>query len=51
MNELAEAHYRQELELLKTIPGIHTLSAILILAETGADIKAFYILQDWYKTK
>jgi transposase len=41
MKELAETHYRKELEFLKTIPGIHTLLAIFILTETGADMKAF----------
>lgn len=41
MSALVEQHYSQELALLKTLPGINTLAAILILAETGADMKAF----------
>lgn len=41
MNTLVEQHYSKELALLKTLPGINTLAAIIILAETGADMTAF----------
>ena len=41
MNDLVEQHYAEELALLKTLPGINTLSAMIILAETGADMNAF----------
>jgi len=41
MEKLCTEHYSRELELLQTIPGIKLLSAMLILAETGADMKAF----------
>lgn len=41
MEELCLTHYREELELLLTIPGISNISAIIIIAETGADMKAF----------
>lgn len=41
MQKLCIEHYSRELELLQTIPGIKLLSAMLILAETGADMKAF----------
>jgi len=41
MHKLCMEHYSRELELLQTIPGIKLLSAILIIAETGADMKAF----------
>ena len=41
MYKLCSEHYHQELELLQTIPGIKLLAAMLIIAETGADMKAF----------
>lgn len=41
MEKLCKEHYSRELELLQTIPGIKLLSAMLIIAETGADMKAF----------
>jgi transposase len=41
MQKLCSEHYSRELELLQTIPGIKFLSAMLIIAETGADMKAF----------
>jgi transposase len=41
MQKLCEEHYSRELELLQTIPGIKLLAAMLIIAETGADMKAF----------
>ncbi len=41
MYKLCSEQYHQELELLQTIPGIKRLAAMLIIAETGADMKAF----------
>ena len=41
MENLCKEHYLKELELLQTIPGISLIAAMLILAETGADMKAF----------
>jgi len=42
LEELANIFYAEEISLLRTIPGIQTLSAICILAELGGDMKAFY---------
>lgn len=41
MEVLCQKHYSKELSLLLTIPGISNISAMIILAETGADMKAF----------
>lgn len=41
MMDLCQKHYSKELELLQTIPGISQISALIIIAETGADMKAF----------
>ena len=41
MYKVCAEHYNQELKLLQTIPGIKLLAAMLIIAETGADMKAF----------
>lgn len=41
MMELCQKHYSKELELLQTIPGISQISALIIITETGADMKAF----------
>jgi transposase len=41
MNELCELYYHDELVLLMTIPGISNISAMIVIAETGADMKAF----------
>ena len=41
MEELCNEHYKQEMKLLITIPGISHISAMIVLAETGADMKAF----------
>jgi transposase len=41
MEELCNAHYKHEMKLLLTIPGISDISAMIVLAETGADMKAF----------
>jgi transposase len=41
MNELCEQYYHDEMALLMTIPGISSISAMIVIAETGADMKAF----------
>lgn len=41
MEELCMTHYQQEMTLLQTIPGISQISAMIIIAETGADMRAF----------
>ena len=39
--KIAETHYKEQLELLQTIPGIKQVSAVIILAELGGNIKLF----------
>jgi len=41
MKNICKTHYSEQLDLLQSIPGIKILSAMLIIAETGADMKAF----------
>jgi len=41
MEELCNTHYKKEMKLLLTIPGIGHTAAMILLAETGADMKAF----------
>jgi transposase len=41
MERLCNEHYTKEMRLLLTIPGISNISAMIVLAETGADMKAF----------
>lgn len=41
MEELCNVHYKDEMKLLLTIPGISNISAMIVIAETGADMKAF----------
>ena len=41
MSGICEIHYPKEIELLCTIPGISLIAAMLILAETGADMSIF----------
>jgi len=41
MEELCNERYKNEMKLLLTIPGISHISAMIVLAETGADMKAF----------
>ena len=38
MEKICKEHYSKELELLQTMPGISKISAMSIIAETGADI-------------
>ncbi len=41
MSVLCNEHYKDQMKLLLTIPGVSDISAMIILAETGADMKAF----------
>src|SRR3990167_1106729 len=41
MKDLCQTHYKKELELLLTIPGTCEISAMIIIAETGANMKVF----------
>jgi transposase len=41
MEELCCEHYAKQMNLLITIPGISQIAAMIILAETGADMQAF----------
>lgn len=41
MQRICEEHYRAELALVRTIPGISLLAAMIIIAETGADMRVF----------
>lgn len=38
---ICQEFYHQQMNLLKTIPGISTVSAAIVIAETGADMKTF----------
>jgi transposase len=41
MSKLCDTHFKIEIALLCTIPGIQKLSAMIIIAELGVDLKAF----------
>lgn len=41
MKEVCNQNYQKEINLLLTIPGISQISAMIVIAETGADMKAF----------
>jgi transposase len=41
MDNLCDTYYKEELELLCTIPGIQKLSAMTIIAELGVNLKTF----------
>jgi transposase len=41
MSRLCDQYFSKELQLLCTIPGIQKLSAMIIIAELGVDLKAF----------
>jgi len=41
MKCICQEHYSQEMELLQTIPGIKSQSAMQIIAETGGNMNAF----------
>jgi transposase len=41
MRQICEEHYKEEMVLIKTIPGISEVSAMIIIAETGGDMSVF----------
>jgi transposase len=41
MSNYCENYFKKEMQLLCTIPGIQTLSAMIIIAELGVDLKTF----------
>ena len=41
MIEIGEQFYKEEIRLLKTIPGVSDQSALQLIAETGGDMNAF----------
>jgi len=41
MEKICQEHYAKEMRLLQSMPGISKLSAMCIIAETGADMSAF----------
>jgi transposase len=41
MRRICEEHYSKEMELIKTIPGVSEISAMIIIAETGGDMSVF----------
>jgi transposase len=41
MEQICNEHYSKEMSLLQSMPGIKNVSAMCIIAETGADMSAF----------
>jgi len=41
MRQICDEHYRKELMMLTTIPGVSVISALIIIAETGGDMRVF----------
>jgi len=41
MRRICEQHYSKEMELIKSIPGVSDVSAMIIIAETGGDMTVF----------
>ena len=41
MRRICDEHYRVEMELVMTIPGVSVVSAMIIIAETGGDMSVF----------
>jgi len=41
MNQICNEYYSKEMELLTSMPGIKNVSAMCIIAETGADMNTF----------
>ena len=41
MEKICKEHYSREMDLLQSMPGISKISAICIIAETGADMSVF----------
>ena len=42
MRRICNEHYKKEVELIKTIPGVSDVSAMIIIAETGGDTCTVY---------
>ena len=41
MRRICQEHYSEEMKLIKTIPGVSEISAMIIIAETGGDMTVF----------
>jgi transposase len=41
MRRICQEHYQEKIELIRTIPGVSELSAMIIIAETGGDMSVF----------
>jgi transposase len=41
MRRICDEHYNEEMELIKSIPGVSEVSAMIIIAETGGDMSVF----------
>ena len=41
MRRICKEHYSAEIELIKSIPGVSDVSAMIIIAETGGDMSVF----------
>ena len=41
MRILCTEHYSRQMELLQTMPGVSKLSAMIVIAESGGDMKEF----------
>ena len=41
MESMCNEHYKKEMATLRTVPGINNIAAMIVLAETGADMKSF----------
>jgi len=41
MRQICSEHYSKEVELIRSIPGVSEISAMIIIAETGGDMSVF----------
>ena len=41
MRRICDGHFQKEMELVQSIPGVSELSAMIIIAETGGDMRVF----------
>jgi len=41
MRRICEEHYQEEMELIKSIPGISEISTMILIAEIGGDMSVF----------
>jgi transposase len=41
MRKICKEHYSKEIELIKSIPGVSDISAMMIISETGGDMSVF----------